>query len=40
MPKELKEAGISKDELRFELYGGESAAGEYILTPEATKKLI
>ena len=39
MPKELKEAGISKDELRFELYGGESAAGEYILTPEATKKL-
>ncbi len=39
VPKELKEAGITKDDLRFELYGGESAAGEYILTPEATKKL-
>ena len=39
VPKELKEAGLTEKELKYEWGGGQSGAGTYILTPEATKKL-
>ena len=39
VPKPLKEAGLTEKELKYEWGGGQSGAGTYILTPEATKKL-
>lgn len=39
IPKALKEAGLTEKELKYEWGGGQSGAGTYILTPEATKKL-
>ena len=39
VPKQLKEAGLTEKELKYEWGGGQSGAGTYILTPEATKKL-
>lgn len=39
VPKALKEAGLTEKELKYEWGGGQSGAGTYILTPEATKKL-
>ena len=39
VPEPLKEAGLTEKELKYEWGGGQSGAGTYILTPEATKKL-
>ena len=39
VPKELKEAGLTEKDLKYEWGGGQSGAGTYILTKEATKKL-
>ena len=39
VPKALKEAGLTEKDLKYEWGGGQSGAGTYILTPEATKKL-
>ena len=39
VPKPLKEAGLTEKELKYEWGGGQSGAGTFILTPEATKKL-
>ena len=39
VPEQLKEAGLTEKELKYEWGGGQSGAGTYILTPEATKKL-
>lgn len=39
LPEQLKEAGLTENELKYEWGGGQSGAGTYILTPEATKKL-
>ena len=39
VPKPLKEAGLTEKELKYEWGGGQSGAGTYILTAEATKKL-
>ena len=39
VPEPLKEAGLTEKELKYEGGGGQSGAGTYILTPEATKKL-
>lgn len=39
IPESLKEAGLTEKDLDFKKFGVRSNAGEYILTPEATKKL-
>ena len=39
VPEPLKEAGLTEKELKYEWGGGQSGAGTYILTQEATKKL-
>ena len=39
VPKALKEAGLTEKDLKYEWGGGQSGAGTYILTKEATKKL-
>lgn len=39
VPELLKEAGLIEKELKYEWGGGQSGAGTYILTQEATKKL-
>ena len=39
VPEPLKEAGLTEKELKYEWGGGQSGAGTFILTPEATKKL-
>ena len=39
IPKALKEAGLTEKDLKYEWGGGQSGAGTYILTKEATKKL-
>ena len=39
VPKALKEAGLTEKDLKYEWGGGQSGAGTYILTKEATTKL-
>ena len=39
VPEPLKEAGLTEKDLKYEWGGGQSGAGTYILTKEATKKL-
>ena len=39
LPKELAAAGLTEKELKYEWGGGQSGAGTYILTQEATNKL-
>ena len=39
VPKALKEAGLTEKDLKYEWGGGQSGAGTYILTKEATNKL-
>ena len=39
VPEQLKEAGLTEKELKYEWGGGQSGAGTYILTQEAAKKL-
>ena len=39
VPEPLKKAGLTEKELKYEWGGGQSGAGTFILTPEATKKL-
>ena len=39
VPKALKEAGLTEKDLKYEWGGGQSGAGTYILTKDATTKL-
>ena len=39
VPKALKEAGLTEKDLKYEWGGGQSGAGTYMLTKEATTKL-
>lgn len=39
VPEPLKEAGLTEKDLKYEWGGGQSGAGTYILTKEATTKL-